>query len=150
MNDAIVTAPGCKTLQGNIETHGQTAPAARRQLTNAPENLFPPQPTELAFSQEQVAGCRRAGGVLLSCPCLLSLWQPFSRPQSLSRARGQAPDCNTPVLGEPSPRLPALQAAIKSCKGAPHSRESCRDLLTFLHAWGHYSDVTDVCGHARN
>ena len=64
---------GCKTLQGNIEIRGQAAPTACRQLTNAPENLFPLQQSELAFSLRQVAGplaCWEM--VLLLCAAMLT------------------------------------------------------------------------------
>lgn len=94
---------GYKTLQGNIEIRSQTAPTACRQLTNAPENLFPLQPTELAFSQEQVAGLLACWGILLLfCPA-----DAYSVSGSLSQTTkavhwGKATNYNIPVLGEQS------------------------------------------------
>lgn len=81
-------ALGCKTLQGNIEVHGHTAPTARRPLTNAPENLFPLQPSELAFSLEQVAGLLARWETAVSCPAMLTQFLA-AFPNSPSSAPGQ-------------------------------------------------------------
>lgn len=80
---------GCKTLQGNIEIHGHTAPTACRQLTNAPENLFPLQPSELAFSLEQVAGLLARWEMVVSCPAMLTQFLAafLKRPEQCTGAR---------------------------------------------------------------
>lgn len=49
---------GCKTLQGNTEIHGQTA---RRQLTNAPKNVFHRGRLNRSFHGSRWQGRRGAG-----------------------------------------------------------------------------------------
>lgn len=89
----LSTGLGCKTLQGNIETEGQTAPPARQLMNLLPNTL---QRAELAFSGKQVAGSWGGGDAFVQFCFLLEMLYPISG--SIFKQPKWGEGCKSPVL----------------------------------------------------